>query len=372
MNKQLRIAIFSDTADPQRNGVAQSIERQTNALQRKGHQVFTVCSKEFNTSIPIDDRRLFSTKDPLYALRVPKKLTSAYQEVPDFDVAHVHTPFIFGVLGFFEARRRGRPCVYTHHTNFEHYLSYVPGFSNALGKRIFLSLYQRLIRRFAVVLFPSKHSMLQSRPLLEGSMAQTAILPTPLSDDFDSFQFVERPRIYDICCVGRLSQEKNIFLMALTIKNVLSARPNTQVLIVGGGKDTQAFRRMFDTKELRCLSFTGEISHSLVLQKLAQSRILFQTSLSETQGLVLQEAWSMGTPAVLTASPNTREFLTEGKNGWSAPNRSEDLSKLIVKVLDKRLDRQNTVFQYCQRSARNFSQKRWADKYITTINRVLG
>lgn len=367
----MRIAIFSDTASPQKNGVAQSIERQVRILQEHGHTAFVVSSSAFDVETKLSDRSILSTRDHRYALRLPNRPKKDFGRLPEFDMAHLHTPFAYGILGFMEAQRRQLPCIYTHHTNFDHYLPYVPLASNALGRMVYRRAYRLFLNRLQAIICPSDAAMRQIEHLTHRQhRPHISVMHTPVFGVSTEDALLNGGRILDICCVGRLSVEKNIFLMADVLKRVLRNRPQTKIAIVGDGKDRGAFEKMFSENERRQISFKGEIPHTDVLGILARSRVFFQPSISETQGLVVQESWSVGTPVVLAESPAAREFLIAGKNGWMAPASTVGLSTLLLSVLSEGMDEVEGLREYCVSSIASFSPDVWYKRYKHILDKV--
>lgn len=367
----MRIAIFSDTASPQKNGVAQSIERQVTILRAHGHSTFVVGPSDFEVEEKIKDCSILPTRDHRYALRLPIRPNKDFGRLPEFDVAHIHTPFTYGLLGIMEARRRRAPCIYTHHTDFDHYLSYVPVASSALGKKAYRYAYRLFLSKPQALICPSNNSMRKVRNLMRGRHQPiTTTLNTPAFGVSNEDCILKGIRSYDVCCVGRLSEEKNISLMADVLKRVLRSRPRTKIAIIGDGKDRDAFNMMFCDDERRQTTFMGELSHAEVVSTLARSRIYFQPSVSETQGLVVQEAWSVGTPVVLADSPTAREFLTVGKNGWKAPASPYGLSALLLSVLTNGLDGLDDIRENCMSSIGSFSPDIWYKHYGHILDRV--
>ena len=367
----MRVAIFSDTASPQKNGVAQSIKRQVRILEEHGHSTIVVSSSAFEVDTSIRDRSIFSTRDHRYALRLPIRPKKDFGKLPDFDVAHVHTPFMYGILGLTEARRRQTPCIYTHHTDFDHYLSYIPFASSALGRKMYRFGYRLFLNRPQAVICPSNTALQKIERLTNGRQRRNIyVLQTPTFGVSSEDSLCGEGRMLDICCVGRLSEEKNIFLMADVLKQVLKSRPQTKIAIVGAGKDHNAFHRMFCDNERRQITFKSELSHPDVISTLARSRVYFQPSVSETQGLVVQEAWSVGTPVVLADSLVAREYLTIGKNGWVAPASVEGLSTLLLSVLSRDLDGLQDIRAHCKSSIAGFSPDAWYNRYKRILDRI--
>ncbi len=363
----MRVAIFTDTAAPQRNGVVQSIERQMRILRRDGHSVFSVSSSEFEVDFPINDWKVFRTQDVNYSLRLPKGILRKFRSLPEFDIAHIHTPFAFGIFGLMEAKRRNANCIYTYHTDFSKYFQYVPVISRCIVKNLYRRSYSKFLGNFDRIIYPSQHSYLTAIQSLRIEKSAGTVIPSPAFSELP----VLRPKCesgrFDICCVGRISSEKNIYLMAETIKEVLRKRPSTKWLIIGKGKEMAPFKNQFSRDELNGIKFVDELPNEQVREKLGASRVFLQTSVSETQGLVVQEAWSVGTPVVLADSPAAREFVSDGQNGWIEDPVAEKLSARLLEVLDQHLDVSKEVINSCTEAAARFSPLDWKTAYYQAV-----
>jgi glycosyltransferase involved in cell wall biosynthesis len=114
------------------------------------------------------------------------------------------------------------------------------------------------------------------------------------------------------------------FLQAIAI-----VRPDADIVLYGSGPLEAEARRYVQHKGLDCVQFAGAVSHDEMIQAIADSDALIQTSVGfETQGLTVLEALAVGTPVALSDPAIAADFLPESY--WLAKDAStEGLVELI-------------------------------------------
>ncbi|MDP3421756.1 MAG: glycosyltransferase, partial [Thiobacillus sp.] len=131
----MRILMVSDVYFPRVNGVSTSIQTLRQALAEAGHTSVLVVPDYPHTVAAADIVRVPGwqiPRDPEDRLMHPRALAAALDQLDpaDFDLVHIHTPFLAHRAGVRWARRHGLPCVETYHTLFEeyfhHYLPFLP------------------------------------------------------------------------------------------------------------------------------------------------------------------------------------------------------------------------------------------------------
>ncbi|WP_310732519.1 glycosyltransferase [Paenibacillus sp. 1011MAR3C5] len=128
----MKIAIFTDTYDPDVNGVARTLRRWTCYLETKGvrTKVFApepAASLQQNAPTHSVERFVslpfFLYPECRLALPNPAHIR---REIAHFepDLIHVATPFNLGLFGIHYARKYNIPLIASYHTNFDQYLSF--------------------------------------------------------------------------------------------------------------------------------------------------------------------------------------------------------------------------------------------------------
>jgi glycosyltransferase involved in cell wall biosynthesis len=234
----MRILMISDVYFPRVNGVSTSIRTFRRELIAQGHHVTLVAP-----AYPI------ATDDDADIIRVPsrgvprdpedrmmmrghiKRLLPTLVE-RNFDVVHIHTPFVAHYAGVHLAKRLNVPVVESYHTFFEeylyHYVPFVPrGIMKLIARRFSVSQCNAVDR----VISPSRamHSTLTDY----GVRGAIDILPTGLEQSQfrlgDGARFRNRHGIElgrpALLYVGRVAHEKNIDFLLHMFKEVLPTIP---------------------------------------------------------------------------------------------------------------------------------------------------
>ena len=99
----------------------------------------------------------------------------------------------------------------------------------------------------------------------------------------------------DILGVGSLNKIKNYTLFIQLIAKLVPSFPNLKVELIGDGIEKSSIEFLIRTHHLQNhVQLLGKLSRDIVLQKMAQSRILLHTSSYESFGFVFIEALYSG------------------------------------------------------------------------------
>src|SRR5437879_5303908 len=174
-----------------------------------------------------------------------RALTRALDALPasEFDLVHIHTPFLAHYAGVRFARRANIACVATYHTFFEEYLHhYVPVLPRGFAKLLARSFTRSQCAAVQALIAPSE----PMRAVLRGYGVSTPIhvLPTGLAVDRfragDGRAFRARAGIDAqrplVTYIGRVAHEKNIGFLVEVFRRVLASVP--EALLVIGGEGT--------------------------------------------------------------------------------------------------------------------------------------
>jgi 1,2-diacylglycerol 3-alpha-glucosyltransferase len=121
----MRIAHFSDTYLPRRDGIVTALHTLTAALDDLGHHNLRVVPRHPDQHDADGLLRVRSLPCGVAQYRMaawPREPHVARVAAWRPDVIHVHTPGMVGLLGVFAARRLGLPLVHTYHTDLHAYV----------------------------------------------------------------------------------------------------------------------------------------------------------------------------------------------------------------------------------------------------------
>jgi len=325
---QLTIGMFTDTYQPETNGVVTSIVSTARALRRRGHRIIVVAPAhpEGDEEHP-DVFHLRSASFPFYpefrmAFPLPAKVVANLPTVP-FDVIHAHSFFFIGCLGAYLARLRRSPLFFTYHTKFEDYLHYLP-VNQRITKPQTLWVSREFSNQCDRVIAPS-----QGTADLLGSYGITTPLEIlPGGVDLESFGLdaAEPALIREarpgpvLLSVGRLGKEKNLELVLDAFAIVLRTYPRARLIMIGDGPHrAELERRAAGIGDGSHVTFVGALDQSQLGAYYRGADAFVFSSLTETQGLVLVEAMAHGLPVIAVDCAVTREIVV-GDAGTLTPD----------------------------------------------------
>jgi len=381
----MNILMISDVYFPRVNGVSTSIQTFRCELQALGHNC-TLIAPDYPAPYPDegDIRRIASRAvvfDPEDRMMKAGELRRLARElVPgSYDIVHIQTPFVAHYLGVKMARQMGIACVETYHTFFEEYLyHYIPVVPRAWLKS--------LARRFArahghdvdELIVPS--AAMRDRLLDYGVTTSMRVLPTgipaPDLSTIDGPAFRRKHKITPerpvLLFVGRVAFEKNIEFLIDSVALAARRIPDLLLIVAGEGPALARLKRTVGERKLSDhVMFIGYLDRSRELPSCYAAADAFVfASRTETQGLVLLEAMSIGLPVISLAVMGTRDILDEGRGALIPKDDERDFAAHIIRLVENQELRQRLA-----REARDYACE-WqsgviAGKLISLYERVV-
>jgi len=155
--------------------------------------------------------------------------------------------------------------------------------------------------------------------------------------DNSRFKFKEAKNLnyHTIICVARLVPIKNIDNLLRAWQLIEQENVNYKLKIIGDGPGRNDLNRLSQELGLKNVEFAGTIDNDELPSHLYQSDALILPSLSETWGLVVNEAMAGGMPVLLSNKVNACEsLLKEGVNGYSFdPLNINQMATAILKFI---------------------------------------
>jgi hypothetical protein len=358
----VRVLFISDVYFPRVNGVSTSIRTFRSDLAAHGVQTALVAPRYAEAPAGADAADAADAVLRVPAGRVPRDpedrrmswraLTGVLATLPaaDFDLVHIHTPFIAHYAGVRFARRAGIACLATYHTFFEEYLHhYVPALPRAAARLLARRFTRSQCAAVQALIAPSE----PMRAVLSAYGVTTPIhvLPTGLGADRfrpgDGRAFRARAGIDAarplVTYIGRVAHEKNIGFLVQMFCEVLRALPAALLVIAGEGPARAALRaQVTQLGLLERVHFAGYLERdSELLDCYAAADAFVFASRTETQGLVLLEAMAQGAPVVSTAELGTRSILVAASGQLVVPEEAGVFAAAVVRVLQDATLRQD-------------------------------
>jgi glycosyltransferase involved in cell wall biosynthesis len=378
----MRIGMFTDTYTPQINGVVTSINSFTEELQKLGHEVF-IFAPQIKDAVKKDNVFYFKSIKyaPLPEHNIAYSLSGHLQTFKDLqlDILHSHTPFSLGWLALYLAKQYRLPLVHTYHTLFIEYVHYVP---TALGRQIGVWLSTNASRRYChscdLTIVPSEAMRLELQKY--GVLSEIDVIPTGVNENFKESGVAQSvlqrhniPAGTDlIAYAGRLAKEKNIEFLLHMYKEILKGRTNILFAIIGDGPHRPLLEKLATDLGLKDkIIFTGYISDKSELASWYKAvRVFVFSSLTETQGLVILEAMSVGTPVVAVDAMGISDIIHQNTGGLaSGLDVSEFALKLTRLLSDKELYRQKSA--EALQLARKLSMSNMTRRLLANYQRLI-
>lgn len=346
----MRIAMLTNNYKPFIGGVPISIEHLAKALGELGHKVYV-----FAPSYPNQVEEEGVIRYPSFPIKVggapipnvfTRHIIRKMKEL-EIEVIHVHHPALAGNVALMLKKRLGIPVVYTYHTRYEQYLHYVRPLELLNDWTNMVTTYTKYFcNRCNMIIAPTPGM----KDYLEELKIDTpvSVLPTGISDIHfhPDKQHVQELRErygmgkdYLFCTVSRLAKEKNLAFQLQELKLLkerLAKRGKSFChLMLGEGPEraylTVLIRELGLENEVKLV---GNVPNEEIADYMAASDLFLFTSQSETQGIVVLEAFAAGTPVAALDATGVRDVVADGRNGLLTGDAQGEWSSQIETLLE--------------------------------------
>jgi 1,2-diacylglycerol 3-alpha-glucosyltransferase len=345
----VRVLFISDVYFPRVNGVSTSIRTFREDLANCGVETVLVAPR-YKVEAPDDDGSVirvpsgYVPRDPEDRRMRWSALTRTLDNLPrdEFDLVHIHTPFIAHYAGVRFARRANLPSVATYHTFFEQYVEhYVPAMPSWMGRYLARAFTRAQCDDVQGLIAPS--DPMRDILLQYGISTPIHVLPTGLPADRFGAGDGKRFRAHAglppdrplMTYIGRVAHEKNIEFLIQVFTKVRAAVPGAMLVIAGEGPARDSLRQLVASLKLESdVYFAGYLDrNTALLDCYAAANVFVFASRTETQGLVLLEAMAQGAPVVSTAELGTRSILKTGCGALIVGEKQDEFAAAVVRVL---------------------------------------
>lgn len=344
--KSLRIAFFTNTYLPNNYGSVTSIETFRRGLKELGHEVF-VFAPDFKDYEDEKGDKIFRYPSVMWKYKiqyplpisVSPKINKIFKEL-DFDIVHSHQPFSIGKDGLRQAKANKIPIVFTYHCRYEDYVHYIPVVPTDILKDFVKKQATIFANKCNQVIAPS--GTIKKLITRRGIKKPITVLPTGIDlKKFSSGKRDETRKKFNIknnelllLSVGRIEQEKNVNLLFNSALEMLKKYSHLKLMIVGKGSEKINLAKQAKQEELKDrVIFTGLISKNKIQDYYSSGDIFLQSSTSETQGLVVNEAMAANVPVVAVEATGAKDIIKHNKTGFLTKNNQKDFLKFLEKLI---------------------------------------
>ncbi len=342
----MKIAVFTETALPNVNGVVRRLDHTIRLLEEAGDEVVVFApagapNRWHNTevvhapSIPLPMYPEITVGMPRPALR-----TRLAKFGPD--VVHAVNPAVLGAGGILYARTLGIPVVASFHTHLPRYLHhYGLGLFEPIAWDLLRSLHNQAVINLGISEPIAGELRERGVERVEvgwrGGVDTTLFHPRRATAEMRERLTCGQPDAPLVVSVGRLSAEKGLDLLG----PMLGALPGVRLAVVGDGPHRQTLEQ-----ELAGLPahFAGYLRGEELAVAVASADVLVFPSQTDTLGLVLLEAMAAGTPVVAANSGGVPSVVRHGFNGLlfqpgDALDAAAAVSRLLADAMARELMR---------------------------------
>lgn len=319
----MRIAMFSETYVPTKDGVAVYVGALKEALERMGHDVIVFTASRGDAEAGVHRHMSLTVPFyPQYKLAV-FPYWNAYKILKKFkpDVVHLHTPFAVGSAGFLSARKLRVPIVGSFHTNIRDMSKSVHSIlANrafvAMGWRYSLGIYWRcnaltvpsavvrdFIHQSAIKPFKTDIRVVWTLPDVSALRAKM--------NRYDMRKELGLQGKFVVTFLSRLVRDKGIY----TFLECACKNRDFSFVIGGTGPEENAVRKYIADRKLENVKFLGFVEEPKKPALLKASDVVVLPSFADTFGIILIEAMACGAVAVGSDAGGIVEFLKHGENG---------------------------------------------------------
>ncbi len=320
----MRIAFFTDTFLPKRDGIVTVLCLLLEHLARRGIASAVVApqlrTQPRNAGQHYGAARILRVRGlpfpPYPELTIGPPGAGTFRQLREFtpDLVHLIHPAWLGGFGLAWARRRGLPTLASFHLDLAR-----------LAHRYRLGLFAPAIAAYTHWAFrAADYALAPSLEILRQLRAAGVRRSGLWRRGVDAERFhprfanaAMRARLSDghpedplLLYVGRLSAEKQLH----TLRPALAGVPRARLALVGDGPARGALSAHFAGQPVH---FAGYLTGRELSEAYASADLFLFPSAQETYGLVVTEAMAAGTPALAARVGGIPEVIREGENGFT-------------------------------------------------------
>ena len=393
----MKIVMFTDTYPPEINGVSTSCYSLRNILLKNHHEVLIVTTNHYVNKFYFDKKenvvhmpgfRLKMIYD--YRLANPwfNSLVKKIEKIViDFkpDVMHLQTEWGVAIIGHRIANRYNIPSVYTYHTMWEEYASYVTGSHFDRASRAFMRWYSRLnIKKCLEFITPS----IKTKDYMRSIGIKNYINVIPTGIDFSIFKKnkkrIKMARIKRkelglkkndkvFLVLGRVANEKSIDVVIRGFADYKNKFPKNSayLIIVGDGPIINDLKTLAEELNVnKYVIFAGQARGEEVATYYHMSDIYCSASLSETQGLTYMEAMASNLVCLSRFDNNLINVIVDNKTGFLFRDEN-DFALVANKVLNLNKNQLKNIHNNASSLIDDYSIDRFYKRVFNVYERAI-
>ena len=333
-------AWFTDTLDDV-NGVSTTIQRMSGALISIGRQIEVMVSRK-EVSLPGIPLKNFPPigefELPEYELQKlsfpPLLQIIDYLQTENFTEVIISTPGPVGLAALCAARVLGLPTAGIYHTDFPEYVRILT--EDSLMESLTWNYMHWFYSQLDTIYVNSDH---YRQCWIERGIAPEKLRLLPRGLDTGLFHPAKKRADFwknrglregevGALYVGRISREKNLDLLAASLRRLFSAGVPVRPLIVGDGPYAGMMRELLPEG-----IYTGSLHGEELAAAFASADVFVFPSTTDTFGNVVIEAQASGLPVIVSDVGGPKDLVEDGIDGLITKGLDLDALTTAVKYL---------------------------------------
>lgn len=335
----IRLAIFSGVYNYIVDGVALTLNRLVEQLERDGIEVLvfaptakTAAFAHAGELVSVPSFAIPGRREYRYATGMGKAARKRLEEFQP-NLFHIAVPDILGLNALYMARRRQIPIVASYHTRYETYPSY---YGLGMARPLISGYLRHFYSSVDKVCAPSASMAEEIEAAGYGKnihvwargVNQQLFNPNKRSLEWRRSLGIGDDEVV-LSFVSRLVREKGLDTLADVVDGLSKRSVKFRCLVVGDGPDQAALE-----KRLSEAVFTGFLEGEDLARAYSSSDVFFFASLTETFGNVTLEAMASGLPVVCADATGSRSLVEHDITGFVVePERTEAFVQYLERLL---------------------------------------
>lgn len=328
---------WKDRWHPQWGGAEVLTHELRKRLHADGHDVTLLTS-----GYPGGAKR--ETKDGMHIIRVGKnRYTHPFRAIAYFNlhlrgkfdlvIEEINATPYFSVL----TERKAKRFLFYHHLEREVWLHEAPPPINLLGYYVFEPLATRLLGRSGTPLITVSESTRQDLQTYGFQPDKIHIISEGIElkpiDSLKPMRKFDRPTVLSL---GGIRAMKRTLHQIQAFEIAKQRLPDLQLKVAGdasGPYGQQVLKYIADSPYAADIDYLGRVSLDEKVQLMQSCHVITVSSVKEGWGLIVTEAASQGTPAVVYDVPGLRDSVRHNQTGFVAAENPAAMADGIVALL---------------------------------------
>lgn len=345
---KIKIAFFAEMLIEEFDGASLTMFQLLKRIPENRFEFLFICGTGPDTLFGFPCIRIPSITLPLntsYKISLPQLASSRIREALHTfkpDLVHIATPSLLGQTALRYARRRQLPVISIYHTHFISYIDYY--FKNlpfliepvkckvSEAQRNFYNQCDRIYVPSESIRQELMGTHIEAERMRIWKRGINAALFSPAKKDPAFIQRITGNQLPTVLFASRLVWEKNLETLFRIYDNMIAGGLPCNMVVAGDGVAAEQCRN-----RMKKAFFTGRLSHEELSVLYASADVFLFPSVSESYGNVVVEAMASGLPCVIAHGGGSKDFITQGLNGFTCePYNADDYVDKIARLLNNK------------------------------------